>query len=131
MDLKEAELKTQDPSFWNDPKKAEEQMKTIRGLKYWVESFDKSKAAVDDLEVLYEFVKEGMTSEAELDKSYKIILKEIQDGPHDAPVRLRWQPGWPRRRRCTEAVGREPELEGRRKRRRCTAAAPRRSGRRC
>ena len=79
LHLKEAELKTQDPSFWNDPKKAEEQMKTIRGLKYWVESFDKSKAAVDDLEVLYEFVKEGMTSEAELDKSYKIILKEIED----------------------------------------------------
>jgi peptide chain release factor 2 len=79
MHLKEAELKTQDPSFWNDPKKAEEQMKTIRGLKYWVESFDKSKAAVDDLEVLYEFVKEGMTSEADLDKSYKIILKEIED----------------------------------------------------
>ena len=79
MHLKEAELKTQDPSFWNDPKKAEEQMKTIRGLKYWVESFDKSKAAVDDLEVLSEFVKEGMTSEADLDKSYKIILKEIED----------------------------------------------------
>ena len=79
MHLKEAELKTQDPSFWNDPKKAEEQMKSIRVLKYWVESFDKSKTAVDDLEVLYEFVKEGMTSEADLDKSYKIILKEIED----------------------------------------------------
>jgi peptide chain release factor 2 len=79
MHLKEAELKTQDPSFWNDPKKAEEQMKTIRGLKYWVESFDNSKASVDDLGVLYEFVKEGMTSEAELDKSYKLILKEIED----------------------------------------------------
>ena len=79
MHLKEAELKTQDPSFWNDPKKAEEQMKSIRVLKYWVESFDKSKAAVDDLEVLFEFVKEGMTSEADLDKSYKIILKEIED----------------------------------------------------
>ena len=79
MDLKEAELKTQDPSFWNDPKKAEEQMKSIRVLKYWIESFDKSQAAVDDLEVLYEFVKEGMTSEADLDKSYKIILKEIED----------------------------------------------------
>ena len=79
MHLKEAELKTQDPSFWNDPKKAEEQMKSIRVLKYWVESFDKSKASVDDLEVLYEFVKEGITSDADLDKSYKIILKEIED----------------------------------------------------
>jgi peptide chain release factor 2 len=79
LHLKEAELKTQDPSFWNDPKKAEEQMKSIRVLKYWVESFDKSKTAVDDLEVLFDFVKEGITSEAELDKSYKIILKEIED----------------------------------------------------
>lgn len=77
--LKEEELKTQDPSFWNDPKKAEEQMKSIRGLKYWVDSFDKSKSAVDDLEVLFEFVKEGMTTEADLNISYNQILKEVED----------------------------------------------------
>jgi peptide chain release factor 2 len=79
LQLKEEELKTQDPSFWNDPKKAEEQMKSIRGLKYWVDSFDKSKSAVDDLEVLFEFVKEGMTTEADLHISYQKILKEIED----------------------------------------------------
>ena len=77
--LKEEELKTQDPSFWNDPKKAEEHMKSIRGLKYWVDSFDKSKSAVDDLEVLFEFVKEGMSTEADLNISYNQILKEIED----------------------------------------------------
>ena len=36
MQMKEEELKTQDPSFWDDPKKAETQMKAIRGLKFWV-----------------------------------------------------------------------------------------------
>ena len=33
--LREEELKTQDPDFWNDAKAAEIKMKEIRGLKYW------------------------------------------------------------------------------------------------
>lgn len=79
MELKEEELKSQDPSFWDDPKKAEAQMKKIRGLKYWVESFDKVKSAVDDLEVMFEFVKEGVSSEQEMDESYKSVLSEIEE----------------------------------------------------
>jgi peptide chain release factor 2 len=79
MELKEEELKSQDPSFWDDPKKAEAQMKKIRGLKYWVESFDKVKSAVEDLEVMFEFVKEGVSSEQEMDDSYKSVLAEIEE----------------------------------------------------
>jgi len=79
MELKEEELKSQDPSFWDDPKKAEAQMKKIRGLKYWVESFDKVKSAVEDLEVMLEFVKEGVSSEQEMDESYKSVLSEIEE----------------------------------------------------
>ena len=79
MELSEEELKSQDPSFWDDPKKAEAQMKTIRGLKYWVESFDKAKAAVDDLEVMFEFVKEGVSSEQEMEEAYQTVLKDIEE----------------------------------------------------
>lgn len=79
MELKEEELKSQDPSFWDDPKKAEAQMKKIRGLKYWVESFDKVNSAVEDLEVMFEFVKEGVSSEQEMDESYKSVLSEIEE----------------------------------------------------
>ena len=79
MELNEEELKSQDPSFWDDPKKAEVQMKTIRGLKYWVESFDKAKAAVDDLEVMFEFVKEGVSSEQEMEEAYQSVLKDIEE----------------------------------------------------
>ena len=79
MHLKEEELKSQDPSFWDDPKKAEQQMKVIRGLKFWVESFDHQKSSVDDLEVLQEFVKEGMSSELELENQYKSTLESIEE----------------------------------------------------
>jgi peptide chain release factor 2 len=79
IELTEEELKSQDPEFWNDPKKAEQQMKKIRGLKYWVDSFDKVRSSVDDLEVIYEFVKEGVSSERELIDSYLNVLKDIEE----------------------------------------------------
>ncbi len=79
IQLKEEELKSQDPSFWDDPKKAEEQMKVIRGLKYWVENFDNQKSAVDDLEVLQEFVKEGVSSDSELEVSYRKTVDSIEE----------------------------------------------------
>ena len=79
MQMREEELKTQDPSFWDDPKKAEVQMKSIRGLKFWVNTFDRVQTAVSDLEVVMEFVKEGMSTEAELDQQFQDILTEIEE----------------------------------------------------
>ena len=79
MQMKDEELKTQDPSFWDDPKKAETQMKAIRGLKFWVDTFDRIQAAVSDLEVVMEFVKEGMSTETELDQQFHVILTEIEE----------------------------------------------------
>ena len=79
MQLKEEELKTQDPSFWDDPKKAEDKMKQIRGLKFWVDTFDRTAVSVADLDVLMEFVREGMAEEAELNVQYAKLLDEIEE----------------------------------------------------
>lgn len=54
-------------------------MKVIRGLKYWVENFDNQKSAVDDLEVLQEFVKEGVSSDSELEVSYRKTVDSIEE----------------------------------------------------
>ena len=54
-------------------------MKHIRGLKYWVETFDKTATAVADLEILMEFVREGMADESELDAQHKSLLAEIEE----------------------------------------------------
>lgn len=79
MQLKEEELKTQDPDFWNDSKKAEAQMKEIRGLKYWVETFDNLVNAYGDVEVLFEFAKEGEGDEAEVDALFEELKKSVEE----------------------------------------------------
>jgi peptide chain release factor 2 len=92
LQLKEEELKTQDPSFWDDPKTAEAQMKSIRTLKFWIEAFDKLQSLYDDIEVLIEFVKEGAADEQEVDDSFKDLstaveeleLKNMLSGEEDA-----------------------------------------------
>jgi len=77
--LKEEELKTQDPQFWDDPKKAESQMKIIRGLKFWVEGFNQLNASYDDLQVLLEFQKEGEASPQEIDSQYQKVLATVEE----------------------------------------------------
>jgi peptide chain release factor 2 len=48
-------------------------------LKFWVETFDRVKGAADDLEVMFEFVKEGVSTEAEMEDAYKILNSEIEE----------------------------------------------------
>lgn len=79
LQLQEEELKTQDPSFWDDPKAAESQMKSIRGLKFWIDAYDQLKSSFDDLEVLMEFLKEGASDEEEVDDAFKNLLKEVEE----------------------------------------------------
>jgi peptide chain release factor 2 len=79
MQLRESELKTQDPGFWDDPKKAETQMKEIRGLKFWIESYSRLRSQADDLEVLIEFVKEGAAEESECDEAYQALLATVEE----------------------------------------------------
>ena len=79
MQLGEEELKTQDPSFWDDPKVAEAQMKNIRGLKVWVAAYDKLKGGLDDLEVLIEFAKEGAAEVSEVDLQHADLLMNVEE----------------------------------------------------
>lgn len=79
LQLKESELKTQDPGFWDDPKKAESEMKAIRTLKFWIDSYTGLKAQLDDLEVLIDFVKEGAADETECDEAHRKLLNDIEE----------------------------------------------------
>ena len=72
--IEEEEQKTQDPEFWNDPKSAEEQLRKIAQLKSWVEGFSIVKTAVEDLNVLSEFLEAGESSEEEVIGQYSKAL---------------------------------------------------------
>ncbi|MEY4522545.1 MAG: hypothetical protein RIT10_1730 [Bacteroidota bacterium] len=79
MQLQEEELKSQDPTFWDNPKTAEVQMKSIRSLKFWIASYDQLKASFDDIEVLIEFVKEGAAEEEEVDEAYSNLVTKVEE----------------------------------------------------
>lgn len=79
MQLQEEELKSQDPTFWDNPKTTEVQMKSIRSLKFWIASYDQLKASFDDIEVLIEFVKEGAAEEDEVDEAYSNLVTEVEE----------------------------------------------------
>ena len=79
LELQEQELKTHDPDFWNEPKSAEVQMKLIRELKFWVNSFLDIENKYGDLAVLQDFVREEMATEQELKDAYLELVTLIED----------------------------------------------------
>ncbi len=77
--MEEKEQLTLDPDFWTKSDKAELIMKDIKIHKMWLDRFRQVEEAVEDLEVLYSFFKEGDYSEDELDQSYVQVLELIDD----------------------------------------------------
>ena len=78
ISLQEKELKTQDPGFWDDAKKAEGQMKEIRSLKFWIEGYKILKQILDDIDVLIEFYKEDPSLDAEINEQYHLLLDKVE-----------------------------------------------------
>jgi peptide chain release factor 2 len=54
-------------------------MKVVRELKFWLNAYNEVKAAVDELQLAYDFMKEGVVSEEEADVIYAKALKIIED----------------------------------------------------
>ena len=79
IQLEEEEQKTQDPDFWENPKEAEKQLKVVRNIKVWTEGFASVAAIIDDLEVLFDFYKEGDVSEEEMDQQYAKAIEKVED----------------------------------------------------
>jgi peptide chain release factor 2 len=76
--IAEKEHVTHKPDFWNDPKSAEELLKEISQLKSWTTDFNKISSGIDDLNVFYDFFKEGEASETDLDDQYNSCFDMIE-----------------------------------------------------
>ena len=79
IQLEEEELKTQAPEFWQDQKRAEAQMKLVKGLKFWIEGYNAVNAAVNEVQIAYDFYKEEAMTEAEVDEAYNHAISLIED----------------------------------------------------
>ncbi len=79
IDAQEDELRTQDPSFWDEPKEAEKVMKKIRNRKFWIDAYESNKTLVEDLKVLMEFHEMGEGNEDEIDEQYRITIETLEE----------------------------------------------------
>jgi peptide chain release factor 2 len=66
------------PDFWNNPKEAEIYVKNLRSKKKWIEDYNKAVEMTDELQLAYEFYKEGELSVEELDEQYHNTQKHIE-----------------------------------------------------
>ncbi|WP_152567479.1 peptide chain release factor 2 [Porphyromonas canoris] len=79
IELEEEELRTQDPVFWQDAKRAESVMKRVKELKGWLNGFDAVDTATEELALSLEYLKEGIISEEEMDEAYANALRLTED----------------------------------------------------
>lgn len=79
MQLSEEQIRTQDPSFWDDRARAEEQMKLVKGLEKWINGYKEAKSMTDELQLAFEFYKDEMVTEEEVDEAYTRALTSIED----------------------------------------------------
>lgn len=65
--------------MWDNPKEAEVLMKKVRELKSWIEGYEQVTASVEDLQVLFDFAKEGEATEEEVDAQYQETTRVLED----------------------------------------------------
>ncbi len=77
--IEEEEEITHNPDFWNDSKKAELVLKSIRDKKLWTDAYVNALDSFGDFKVMAEFFEAGEATEAELETQYKSTLQLIDN----------------------------------------------------
>ena len=78
IEYEEEDLRTQAPDFWEDQKRAEEQMKKVKAIKKWIDGYNDVRNAADELQLAFDFYKEQMVTEDEVDRDYQIAIERLE-----------------------------------------------------
>ena len=79
VEFEEEQLRTQAPDFWEDPKYAQEQMKKVKGIQKWLDGYKTVRLYADELQLAFDFYKDEMVTEEEVDSDYAKAIKAIED----------------------------------------------------
>ena len=79
IQYEEEQLRTQAPGFWDDQKRAEAQMKLVKGLEKWLKGYAEVKTLCDELDTAFEFYKEELVTEEEVDTIYAKAIAAIEE----------------------------------------------------
>ncbi len=79
IQVEEEELRTHVPDFWEHPKEAQVQMKKIKDLQQWISGYAEVQKAAEELTIAWDFVKEGLMEESEIDALYSDAIAKIEN----------------------------------------------------
>lgn len=79
IEVEEEELRTHVADFWENRDKAEAQMRKIKGIHFWIDSYTSVEKQLDELRLALEFLKDELVSEKDVDSQYETLLKEVED----------------------------------------------------
>ncbi len=79
IQYEEEQLRTQAPEFWEDQKRAEEQMKLVKGLEKWIKAYEEIHTLSEELATAFDFFKEDLVTEDEVDALYDRVKAAIED----------------------------------------------------
>ena len=66
------------PDFWSDQKAAEAQMRKVKELHYWIDNYDEVRKLVEELALAFDFIKEDLVTEEEIDDLYARPIGKIE-----------------------------------------------------
>ena len=72
-------MRTHVADFWNDQKAAEAQMRKIKQIRFWIEGYEEVEKIVEELSLGFEYVKEEIITEEELDAIYAKAVELIEN----------------------------------------------------
>ena len=78
MEYEEEDLRTQAPDFWDDPVRAQEQMKLVKDIKKWIDGYNDVRTAADELQLAFDFYKDELVTEEEVDEDYAKAIAAIE-----------------------------------------------------
>ena len=79
VEFEEEQLRTQAPDFWEDPKRAQEQMKKVKGIERWLKDYKAAREYADELQLAFDFYHDDMVTENEVDADYAKAIKAIEE----------------------------------------------------
>ncbi|MDH5414707.1 MAG: peptide chain release factor 2 [Flavobacteriaceae bacterium] len=79
IEISNEEEKASNPEFWNNPREAEVLMRSLRLKKKWVEDFNTVKTNNEELQIIYDFYKDGEGTDSEVMNRYNKTLALLED----------------------------------------------------
>ena len=78
IEVEEEELRTHVADFWDDREKAEAQMRKIKDLHFWIDSYEELEKMTEELTLAFDFLKEELVTEDEIDALYARLIEKIE-----------------------------------------------------